>query len=202
MGVALAQVLAEGALALALVPVLALRLLRLVLVTLVEPHVLLALELPLVMAAVIELVALVVAEVALRMLGVAAVGAVGGSVDVWLGGVGGGGGVCGWVVVVAAKYWWKSVKILKSDIDKYPQSIDPIYHVPPMTRWKSAILQRPVFTYTMGLVLHHHALDFDHTSIQMRCSSLEIPPAMKGNGGWVCIAMRSPWIERRPVVCI
>ena len=103
LAVALAQVLAEEALSLALVPVMALRLSRLVLVTLVEPPVLLALEVALVLAAVIVRVALVVAEVALRMLVVAAVAAVGGSVDVWLGGVGGEGGVCGWVVVVAAK---------------------------------------------------------------------------------------------------
>ena len=102
MAVALAQVLADEALALALVPVLALRL-RLVLATLVVPPVLLALEVALVLAAVIVRVALVVAEVALRMLVVAAVAAVSGSVDVWLGGVGGDGGVCGWVVVVAAK---------------------------------------------------------------------------------------------------
>ena len=103
MAVALAHVLAERALALALVPALALQLSRLVLATLVEPLVLLALEVALVLAAVIVRVALLAAEVALRMLVVAAATAVGGSVDIWLGRVGGEGGVCGWVGVVAAK---------------------------------------------------------------------------------------------------
>ena len=71
-----------------------------------------------------------------------------------------------------------------------------------MARWKSAILQLPVFTYKVGLVVHHHAFEFDHKSIQMRCLSLETPPEITDNGGSkVCRAMRSPLIERR-CVCV
>ena len=87
LAVALAQVLAGKVLALALVPVLALRLLRLALVTLVDPPlVLLTLEVAAVLSGVIVYVALVVAGVALRILVAAAVGALVGSADVWLGG--------------------------------------------------------------------------------------------------------------------
>ena len=87
LAVALAQVLAEKVLGLALVPALALWLPRQALVTLVDPSlVLLTLEVAAVLSGVIVYVALSLAGVALRILVAAGVGALVVSADVWLGG--------------------------------------------------------------------------------------------------------------------